>query len=243
MRSGEDLGAPRAFILGGNAHSLAFISGLSSDDETVVAYMVPMAQTPAGNVCGLEWQQLTLAQQELLDWIDRTFPASDERAFVAPARDIELLARVEWNVAPPQRLDETAVLNVDDIPDDVLEALAAPPATLVQCAACRRLCVRGDFVWKERELCAWDFHRHVFGRRGPWQTGTCNEHFPDGAPRAAYVAPPLVEESGAHVIMFLAQELCDVASDVLNAVIAQTPGLAYMAVRTPDGLTVLREGA
>ena len=48
----------------------------------------------------------------------------------------------------------------------------------MQCAACRRLCVRDDFVWKEKQLCAWDYHAQVFGRRGPWHDGAYEErHF------------------------------------------------------------------
>ena len=45
------------------------------------------------------------------------------------------------------------------------------PRCSSQCAACRRLCVRDDFVWKEKQLCAWDYHAQVFGKRGPWHEG------------------------------------------------------------------------
>ena len=38
----------------------------------------------------------------LFDWIDRTFPPEDERAFVAPLRDIELLARIGWQAPLPE---------------------------------------------------------------------------------------------------------------------------------------------
>jgi len=242
VRSGEDLGAPRAFILGGNANTLAFVTSLRADSKTVTAHLVPIAQTPIGAVCGEAWQNLSLALDGLLDWIDATFPADDERAFVAPVRDIELLARINWQVEPPERLDEASVLNIEDVPEDVAEALVHPLRQLVQCAACRRLCVRDHFVWKEQQLCAWDYHRQVFGRRGPWHTGAYEPRHFETIPAAAYVAPPLLDEARVEIVLGIASVEDAVAQQVVNLILAGNSNRAHMAVHTPDGYTVLREG-
>ncbi len=241
MRAGEDLGAPRAFILGGNANTLAFVTSLRADSKTVTAHLVPVAQTPIGAVLGENRQNVTLALSGLLDWIDSTFPAGDERAFVAPVRDIELLARINWHVDPPSRLDEDSALNLEDVPPDVAEALAHPPEPLAQCAACRRLCVRDHFVWKDRQLCAWDYHRQVFGKRGPWHSGAYETRHFETVPSAAYVAPPLLEEAGVEVVLGVAGVEDAVAQEAVNLILRSDPSRAYMAVHTPDGYSVLRE--
>jgi len=241
VRAGEDLGAPRAFILGGNANTLAFVTSLRADSKTVTAHLVPVAQTPVGTVLGENWQNVTLALTNLLDWIDSTFPADDERAFVAPVRDIELLARINWHVDPPSRLDEDSVLNVEDVPRDVADALAHPPEPLVQCAACRRLCVRDHFVWKDKQLCAWDYHRQVFGKRGPWHSGAYETRHFETVPSAAYVAPPLLEEPAVEVVLGVAGVDHAVAQQAVSLILRSDPLRAYMAVHTPDGYSVLRE--
>lgn len=241
MRAGEDLGAPRAFILGGNANTLAFVTSLRADAKTVTAHLVPIAQTPLGAVCGETWQNVSIALAGLLDWIDATFSADDERAFVAPVRDIELLARINWQVEAPSALDEGSVLNIEDVPEDIAEALAHPPERLVQCASCRRLCVHDHFVWKERQLCAWDYHRQLFGKRGPWHTGAYEARHFETLPSAAYVAPPLLDEAGAEVVLGIAGVDDAVAQQAINVVLTHDSGRAHMAVRTPDGYTVLRE--
>ena len=239
----EQLGAkaPSAFILGGNASTLAFVTSLRADAPSVTAHLVPIAQTPIGTVAGDAWQNVTVATANLLDWLDKTFTPEDERAFVAPLRDIELLARINWQAEPPSRLDDGAVLNVDDLPEDIAEALVHAPQPLVQCGACRRLCVRDDFVWREKQLCAWDYHRQVFGKRGPWRSGAYETRHFETVPLAAYVAPPLLEEAGVDVVLAVAgiDEL--IAQEVLNVVLARDANRAYLAVRTPDGYTLLRE--
>ncbi len=242
MRSSEDLGAPRAFILGGNASTLAFVTSLRADNTTLTAYLVPVAQTPLGTVCGEAWQNVNLTLGGLLEWIDATFPADDERSFVAPVRDIELLARINWDVEPPSALDEASVLNLEDLPEDIADALAHPAARLVQCSSCRRLCVYDHFVWKERQLCAWDYHRQVFGKRGPWHSGAYEARHFETVPSAAYVAPPLLDEGGVALVLGVANVSDEVAQQVVNVIVGADPQRAYMAVRTPDGYTVLREG-
>jgi hypothetical protein len=240
-----DLGAksPSAFVLGGNGSTLAFVSSLRADAPSVAAHLVPIAQTPIGSVAGDTWQNVTIATVNLLDWLDKTFSPEDERAFVAPLRDIELLARINWHAEPPSRLDDASVLNIEDIPEEVADALAHPPERLVQCSACRRLCVRDHFVWREKQLCAWDYHRQVFGKRGPWHSGAYEMRHFESIPPAAYVAPPLLEEAGVDVVLAVAGIDDAIARDAVNVVLGRDPDRAYLAVRTPDGYTLLRERA
>lgn len=233
--------APSAFVLGGNASTLAFVTSLRADAPSLTAQLVPIAQTPIGTVAGNTWQNVTLAMANLLDWLDKTFAPEDERAFVAPLRDIELLARINWQADPPDRLDENAVLNIEDLPEEIADALAHPAEPLVQCGACRRLCVRDHFVWREKQLCAWDYHRQVFGKRGPWHSGAYEERYFETLPLAAYVAPPLLEEAGVDVVLAVAGVDDAIAQEVLNVVPARDAERSYLAVRTPDGYTLLRE--
>ncbi len=205
------------------------------------AYLVSIAQTPVGNVIDTSRQNVTLSLSGLLDWMDANFPADDERAFITPPHDIELLARINWQADPPANLDEESVLNIDDLPEDVLDALMHPAESLVQCAACRRLCVRDHFVWKERQLCAWDYHRQVFGKRGAWRSNAIEERHFDTLPSPAYLAPPLIEEEGGEVILAIANVEDALARDTVNAVIAGDPHRSYIAVRTPEGYSLVRE--
>jgi hypothetical protein len=235
------VGDPRAFVLGGNASTLAFVTSLRADGSSVTAHLVPLAQTPIGTVAGNAWQNASVAFENLLNWLDTTFPPDDQRAFVAPVRDIELLARINWHVEPPSRLDESSVLNIEDVPEDVADALAHAPEPLVQCAACRRLCVRDHFVWREKQLCAWDYHRQVFGKRGPWHTGEYEQRHFETVPSPAYVAPPLLDEAGVEVVLAIAGIEDAVAQDAINLILRADADRAYMAVRTPEGYTLLRE--
>ena len=161
---------PRAYVLGGNASTLAFVSSLRPVGKQIVTWLVPLAWTPIGVVLGENWQRVGLAADNVVGWIDQTFPPEDERSFVTPARELDILQRVGWHAEAPERLSETSLLNPDDVPEDVLDAIAQPPVQLTQCAACRRSCVRGDFEWNEGQLCAWDYHATVFGKRGPWRS-------------------------------------------------------------------------
>ena len=233
--------APSAFVLGGNASTLAFVSSLRVDAASVTAHLVPIAQTPIGTVAGDAWQNVTIATANLLDWLDKTFPPEDERAFISPLRDIELLARINWQAEPPSRLDDASVLNIEDVPEEIADALVHAPEPVVQCTACRRLCVRDHFVWREKQLCAWDYHRQVFGKRGPWHSGAYEPRHLETIPFAAYVAPPLLEEAGVDVVLALAGMDDAIAHDVLNVVLSRDESHAYLAVRTPDGYTLLRE--
>jgi hypothetical protein len=202
---------------------------------------VPLAQTPLGTVLGDSWQKAGIAISGLLDWIDGTFAADDEHAFVAPVRDIELLARINWHVELPEKLDESNVLNVEDLPPDISDALAHPAEPLVQCSACRRLCVKDHFVWKERQLCAWDFHHQCFGRRGPWHTGPYEDRHFETLLTPAYVAPPLLEEEGADVVMAVGGIDDGIARAAMNTVLQGDAAHSHIAVRTPGGYTLLRE--
>ena len=103
----------------------------------------------------------------------------------------------------PETFDEGAVLNIEDVPEEIADALAHPPQPIVQCAVCRRLCVRDEFVWKEKQLCAWDYHTQVFGKRGPWRNGGYEERRFETLPECAYVAPPLLVEMGVEVVLMI----------------------------------------
>lgn len=231
-------------MLGGNSSTLAFVNSFRPEGGAITARLVPVAWTPAGVVIGDRWQNVGLALAGVIDWVDRTFPPEDERSFIAPVRDIELLARVEWSAPVPDRLDEEAVLNVEDLPEDVAEALAHPPAAIVQCAACRRLCVRDEFVWKERQLCAWDFHGQVFGKRGPWRQGRYEPHHYASLPRCAYVAPALLLELGVDVVLAIEGVGDATVQRLVGALLDDDAVRAHLAVRTEnDGLRVLREAA
>lgn len=156
-------------------------------------------------------------------------------------RDIELLARIGWEAPFPDALDEKAVLNLEDLPDDVIAALASPPKELVACAACRQLCIRDEFVWKEKQLCAWDYHDQVFGKRGPWRQGAYEERHLETIPACAYVASPLLDKLGVEEALAVSDVVPAVAATLVNALIAQEPARAFMAVRTESGFSVLRE--
>lgn len=232
---------PHVFVLGGSGSTLGFLNSFKPEGGVVTARLVPVAWTPAGLVIGDTWQNVGIALANLLDWADRTFPPEDERAFVAPMRDVELLARVQWHSELPETLNDETVLNIEDIPEEVAEGLAHPPAAIVQCAACRRLCVRDDFVWKEKQLCAWDFHAQVFGKRGPWHNGAYEERHFETLPACAYVAPSVLADASVDVV--LATDGIDdaVAARIINILLESDPGHAHMAVRSGGGFTVLRE--
>lgn len=207
----------------------------------VAARLVPLARTPLGIVVGDKRQEVGIPLSGLFDWIDRTFPPDDEKAFVASLRDLELLARVGWEAPFPDRIDEHSVVNVEDLPDDVADALADPAVDLVQCAACRRLCVRDDFVWKEKQLCAWDFHAQVFGKRGPWREGGYEDRHFETLPECAYVAPLLLAELGVEPVLTGGSVAEETARTVVNVILTADAKRPHMAVRTPYGVWVLRE--
>jgi len=227
--------------LGGSGSTLGFVNSFRPERNTITARLVPLAWTPIGVVIGDTWQNVGLSLPNLLDWVDRTFPPEDEHAFVAPMRDIELLARVQWHAELPEQLDDEAVLNIEDVPEEIADGLAHPPAPIVQCAACRRLCVRDDFVWKEKQLCAWDYHAQVFGKRGPWRNGSYEERHFETLPTCAYVAPQILHEM--HVDVVLATNAIDesVARAAINLLLESDPQRPHMAVRSEGGFTVLRE--
>jgi hypothetical protein len=229
------------FVLGGSGSTLGFINSFRTEGGAITARLVPLAWTPVGVVIGESWQNVGIALTNLLDWVDRTFAPEDERAFVAPMRDIELLARVQWHAELPEALSDEAVLNIEDVPEEIADGLAHAPAPIVQCAACRRLCVRDEFVWKEKQLCAWDFHAQVFGKRGPWRDGAYEERLFETLPSCAYVAPPILSEMGVDVVLATGEISDAVAQQMINLLLSSDPGRAHMAVRSGGGFSVLRE--
>lgn len=234
---------PKAYVLGGNASTLAFTSSLVPEQNQVTAWLVPLAWTPIGVVLGEAWQRVGVAADNLAGWADQTFDPSDERAFVTSARDLELLVRVGWSSSVPEVLTEETLINPDDLPEDLLDGFAHPPEALAQCAICRRSCVRDDFVWNERRLCAWDYHATVFGKRGPWRETPYEEHHFATLPQAAYVAGPLLEELSVDAVLAVDRLDDALAQRIVNEVIAAEPSHPHIAVRTRGGYTLLRERA
>jgi hypothetical protein len=209
--------------------------------DRITATLVPLAWTPLGIAVGNTRQGVGLSHAGFFDWIDRTFSADDEHAFVASLRDLELLARIEWDAPFPETFDERSIVNLDDLPHDLTAALAQSPETLVQCTTCRRLCVRDDFVWKEKQLCAWDYHAQVFGKRGPWRDGLYEPRHFETLPTCGYVVPELLAELGVEVLMTV-RELSGAPSPaIVNAVLESDAGRPHMAARTDAGVVVLRE--
>jgi len=234
----DDAVEPYAFVLGGNANTLAFISSLVPENRQISAWLVPLAWTPIGVVLGENWQRVNVAADNLAAWGDTTFAPDDERAFVSSARDLEMLARIGWSAPVPTELNEGTLVNPDDLPEDLLEAFAHPAETLAQCAICRRTCVRDDFVWNERRLCAWDFHATVFGKRGPWHAEPYEERHFATLPSCKYVAHPLLEDIGVDAVMALDGIDGELAHRIINEVIAADPTRAHLAVQTVGGFTL-----
>lgn len=232
---------PGVFALGGNGSTLAVIDSFIPSGGAITARLVPVAFTPLGATLGDAWQNVGIAAAKLFDWADRTFPPEDDRSFIAPARDAELLLRIGWHAPLPAQLDPDSVLNAEDLPEDILEALARPPAAIVQCAVCRRLCVRDEFVAKERQLCAWDYHAQTFGRRGPWRTGPYEARHFETLPAAAYVAPDLLADLQAEIVMLAASVEDAAARDAINVLLTADAERPHLAVRTTEGYALLRE--
>jgi hypothetical protein len=232
---------PRAFVLGGNANTLAFTASLVPENRQITAWLVPLAWTPIGVVLGENWQRVNIAGDNLASWADTTFAPDDERAFVSSMRDLEMLARIGWQATVPSELSETAIVNPDDLPEDLLDAFTHPAESLVQCAICRRTCVRDHFVWNERRLCAWDYHATVFGKRGPWRTEPYEERLFPTIPSCRYVAHPLLDDVAVDPVMALDGLEDELAHQLINTVIGADRARAHLAVRTAGGFTVLRE--
>ncbi|MBC5809439.1 MAG: hypothetical protein GIW95_01060 [Candidatus Eremiobacteraeota bacterium] len=230
----------RAYVLGGNAGTLAFVSSLRANNKQVTAWLVPLAWTPIGAVVGDGWQRVNVAADNLPGWVDQTFPHEDERAFVTPLRDVEMLQRSGWHADAPEKLTEQAILNPEDVPEDVLDAISHDPEPLTQCAVCRRTCVRDHFAWNERQLCAWDYHATVFGKRGPWRNEPYEERLFETLPNVPYIAPALLDDAHVEPVLAAASLPEDLMRTLINQTIAAEKG-DYLAVRTDDGLTLLRE--
>ena len=232
---------PFAFVLGGNANTLAFTSSLVPENRQISAWLVPLAWTPIGVVLGENWQRVNIAGDNLSSWADTTFAPDDERAFVSSMRDLEMLARVGWSAAVPTELTEGTLVNPDDLPEDLLEAFGHAAETLTQCVICRRTCVRDDFVWNERRLCAWDYHATVFGKRGPWHATPYEDRYFETLPTCKYVAHPLLEDVGVDAILAIDGIEAPLAHRVINEVMGGDRTRAHLAVQTAGGFTLLRE--
>jgi hypothetical protein len=211
------------------------------DNRQITAWLVPLAWTPIGVVLGENWQRVNIAGDNLASWADTTFAPDDERAFVSSMRELEMLARIGWHAPVPAELSEATIINPDDLPEDLLEAFAHPPESLVQCAICRRTCVRDHFVWNDRRLCAWDYHATVFGKRGPWRTEPYEERLFPTIPTCRYVAHPLLDDVSVDPVMAIDGLEDELAHQLINTVIGADRTRAHLAVRTAGGFTVLRE--
>lgn len=231
----------RVYVLGGNSSTLAFVTDLRAQRGQVTAWLAPLAWTPIGVALGESWQRVGVASDNLAGWVDQTFPPEDDRSFVASLRDLDLLMRIGWGGPPPEQLGEGSVLNIDDVPDDVVDALAHPAEILTQCAVCRRTCVRDHFVWNDRQLCAWDYHATVFGKRGPWHTGPYEQRHFATLPQAMYVAGGLLDESGVDAVLAISGIADETAHRLINLAIEADDQHAFLAVRTEGGYTLLRE--
>jgi hypothetical protein len=241
MAEGSDpFTEPRAYVLGGNSSTLAFVSSLIPENRQVTAWLVPLAWTPIGVAIGETWQRVSIAADNVPGWADQTFSADDERSFVTSPRDMEMLARVGWHAATPTEFGENVIVNPDDLPEDVLDGLAHPPEMLAQCAICRRTCVRDHFVWNDRRMCAWDYHASVFGKRGPWREAPYEEHHFETLPKAKYVAGGLLAEAGADAVLAIDGLDEALARRIIGEVMAAGSG-PHIAVRTEGGYTLLRE--
>lgn len=229
------------FVLGGNSSTLAFTSSFRTDGKQISAWLVPLAWTPVGVAFGETWQRVGVAPDAIASWVEQTFPAEDERAFIASMRDVDMLMRIGWHAEPPTELRPDYVLNSEDLPEDLLDALDEPPAELTQCAVCRRICVRDDFVWNDRRLCAWDYHAMVFGRRGPWRNEPYEERHFATLPHPRYVAPALLDDAQVELVASFTSLPDALMHRLINEVIAQAPGPAYLAAHTAGGLVILRE--
>ncbi len=230
-----------AYILGGNGSTLAFAHDLVPEQKQITAWLVPLAWTPIGVVLGEPWQRVGIAADNVAGWTDQTFSADDPRSFISPIRDLELLLRTGWRAERPDRLSENVILNPEDLPEDILDGLDHPPAALVQCAICRRTCVRDHFVWNDRQLCAWDYHTSVFGRRGPWRGVPYEERLFETLPRAPYVVGALLDGINVDVVLALAGFAEPLQRELVNLAIERGGEASYLAVRTDDGYTLLRE--
>lgn len=237
----ERAAEPRAYVLGGNASTLAFTSSLVPENRQVTAWLVPLAWTPIGVVLGENWQRVGIAADNLAGWTDQTFDPADERSFVSSLRELDLLARVGWSAPVPETLTDDVVINTEDLPEDVLDALTHPPEQLAPCAICRRTCVRDHFVWNERRLCAWDYHATVFGKRGPWRDAPYEDRLFETLPHAAYVAGPLLEDVKVDAILAIDGIEDALARRLINETIAADVEHPHLAVSTAGGYTLLRE--
>ncbi len=233
-------GDPRAYILGGNASTLAFVSSFVPENRQITAWLIPMAWTPIGVALGENWQKVSIAADNVPGWADQTFSPDDERSFVTSLRDLDMLVRIGWDAAVPTELSEPVIVNPEDIPEDVLDGITHPLEVLTQCAICRRTCVRDHFVWNERRMCAWDYHATVFGKRGPWRDEPYEDRHFATLPRAKYIAGGLLEDIGVDAVLAI-DGLDDGLSQTLISQVMATDAGAHLAVRTEGGYTVLRE--
>lgn len=220
---------------------LAFVTQATGEKGQLPVVMVPLAWTPVGVAIGDGWQRVLVDEDNVSGWVDQTFVPEDERAFLGPLNELDLLRRIGWKDEVPASLSEELVLNLADLPEDVIDGLGSPMLAITRCAACRRSCVKDEFVWQERQLCAWDWHRSVFGRRGPWRTEAVNRAQFSDAPTAGYVVPALAEEAGAETLMLLGRVDPELAYEVVSTLIERLGDCSYITISTDTGWVLLRE--
>ncbi len=234
---------PRAFVLGGNASTLAFTSSFLPEKRQLTIWLVPLAWTPIGVVQGEAWQKVGIASDNIAGWTDETFSPDDEHAFVTSLRDVELLTRIGWSAEPPAKLDASLIVNPDEMPEDVLDALMVPAEILVSCQVCRRTCVRDHFVWNDRQLCAWDYHALVFGRRGPWRDEPYEERLWETIPNPKYVVPHLLDEQNVDLVLSLGGVEETLGRRIIDELMRAAGGRPYIAAHVDSGLMLMRERA
>ena len=156
-------------------------------------------------------------------------------------RDLELLARIGWSAKRRPSSTKTLLSIRDDCPKMFWKRSTHPAETLIQCAICRRTCVRDHFVWNERRLAR----------------GTTTRSFSAGADRGAksptknglWDTLPIPNTSrptcstSRHVDLVLSLGGIDeaLARRIINEVIAPSGAVAYLAARVEDGFMLLRE--
>jgi hypothetical protein len=101
--------------------------------------------------------------------------------------------------------------------------------------------VRDHFVWNDRQLCAWDYHTSVFGRRGPWRGVPYEERLFETLPRTPYVVGALLDEINVDVVLAIAGFAEPMQRELINLAIERGGEASYLAVSTDDGYTLLRE--
>ena len=118
-------------MLGGNASTLALVNSFRTESrrQAITARLVPLAWTPIGVVVGDTWQNVGIALDEPLR-LGRPDLSARGRARVrrADARHRAARAHPVGMRRCPKRIDEGAVLNIEDVPEEVADGACASAA-------------------------------------------------------------------------------------------------------------------